>query len=105
MVLFNKITKFVPRGCMHARSTQQSYGVQFTMPRSFEGSFVLPSSAVMMASGNAKPDRYCAVSWNSDKLLLQNHVRQDWTWGQFHQSTIVNKMISLETMIWCDLTS
>ena len=58
MVLFNKITKFVPRGCMHARSTQQSYGVQLMTPKVFEGSGTLLVKADRIASGKLMPDRY-----------------------------------------------
>ena len=57
------------------------------MPKTLDGSFVFPSSAVKIASGKLMPERYCAVSWNSEKLLYQKQVRQDKDGAEFQQST------------------
>ena len=51
------------------------------MPSNFDGTLALVSNPVMIASGKAKPDRYWAVSWYSERLLMDKvitGVRWDW---------------------------
>ncbi len=64
---------------MQVFSSQQSYGVQFTTPTFLDDNVTFAKRDCRTASTKSDPERYCALSWNSDKLLHQK-ARDSQNW-------------------------